>query len=108
LETNCPEAYFGASDWKEAFWGSNYARLSAIKRAWDPTNLFWVTPGVNADLMEVRDGRVCTPSAEYVERLDGAAPPGDNKNAVNIVANVNDFFGVIVPYRGQPANATEV
>jgi hypothetical protein len=66
-----------------------------------------VTPGINADLMEVRDGRVCTPSPGYAERLGNIAPQGDNQNAVNILANVNDFFGVIVPYRGQPANATQ-
>ena len=58
--------------------------------------------------MEVRDGRVCKPSPGYADRLGNIVPMGDNINAVNLVANVGDLLGVIVPYRGQPANATDV
>jgi FAD/FMN-containing dehydrogenase len=37
-------------DWKSEFWGSNYARLLRVKRAYDPGNLFRVHHGVGSDL----------------------------------------------------------
>jgi len=44
LESN----YFEPS-WQRAFWGSNYARLRAIKRKYDPTGLFFVHHGVGSE-----------------------------------------------------------
>jgi len=40
-----PGSYVSESDffersWQEAFWGSNHARLAAVKRKYDPTGLF--------------------------------------------------------------------
>lgn len=34
-------------DWQQAFWGSNYKKLAAIKAKYDPNGVFWVpaTPG---------------------------------------------------------------
>lgn len=34
------EADYHEPDWQEAFWGSNYPRLLAIKRKYDPSNFF--------------------------------------------------------------------
>jgi FAD/FMN-containing dehydrogenase len=40
--------YFNAS-WQEAFWGSNYARLRAIKSKYDADGLFFVHHGVGSE-----------------------------------------------------------
>ncbi|KAF4553900.1 FAD-binding domain-containing protein 44 [Elsinoe fawcettii] len=53
------EASTTESNWTASFWGTNYPRLSQLKSRYDPDMLFWVSPGINADRMEVRDGRVC-------------------------------------------------
>lgn len=59
-------------DWKSSFFGSNYPRLWAIKRRWDPEGVFWAISTVGSDAWEVRnstgggrsgvytqDGRLC-------------------------------------------------
>ncbi|RDW67504.1 hypothetical protein BP6252_08900 [Coleophoma cylindrospora] len=51
-------AYLGESDpeevnFQQSFWGSNYARLSEIKAAVDPKNVFWVRTGVKSEIMKV-------------------------------------------------------
>jgi len=50
-----PGAYVSESnyferDWQDAYWGSNYPRLSEIKRKYDPTGLFVVHNGVGSEL----------------------------------------------------------
>jgi FAD/FMN-containing dehydrogenase len=40
--------YFNPS-WRQAFWGSNYARLRAIKDKYDPDGLFFVHHGVGSE-----------------------------------------------------------
>jgi FAD/FMN-containing dehydrogenase len=40
--------YFEAR-WQTSFWGSNYGRLAAVKRAYDPEGLFWVHHGVGSE-----------------------------------------------------------
>lgn len=47
-------AYVSESDyfqpnWQQAFWGSNYARLAAAKRRYDPDRLFLVHHGVGSE-----------------------------------------------------------
>ncbi|KAF1982276.1 FAD-binding domain-containing protein [Aulographum hederae CBS 113979] len=54
------EASATEPSWKSSFWGSNYARLSTLKSRWDPTGVFWVSPGINADHFSQREGRVCS------------------------------------------------
>ncbi|KAL5610775.1 hypothetical protein FOBRF1_006892 [Fusarium oxysporum] len=53
------EASLNEENWTQSFWGANYARLSAIKSKYDPTMLFWQTPGINAHYMQSIRGRVC-------------------------------------------------
>jgi hypothetical protein len=43
------ESDFFIGDWQEAFWGSNHARLAEVKRAYDPTGLFFVHHGVGSE-----------------------------------------------------------
>ena len=40
--------YFEA-DWRRSFWGSNYNRLTDVKRRYDPDGLFFVHHGVGSD-----------------------------------------------------------
>lgn len=40
--------YFNPS-WQRAYWGDNYARLSAIKKKYDPEGLFFVHHGVGSE-----------------------------------------------------------
>jgi FAD/FMN-containing dehydrogenase len=43
------ESDFFERDWQRAFWGSNYARLRAIKAKYDPDGLFIVHHGVGSE-----------------------------------------------------------
>ncbi|CAJ0550202.1 Ff.00g101320.m01.CDS01 [Fusarium sp. VM40] len=47
-------------DWQHTFWGSNYERLLAIKKAVDPEDVFWCLPCVGSDKWEQKsNGRLC-------------------------------------------------
>ncbi|KAF2258259.1 FAD binding domain-containing protein [Lojkania enalia] len=50
------EADISEPDWQNAFWGANYPRLAAIKKKWDPTDLFYVHHGVGSEGWVVEDG----------------------------------------------------
>ena len=41
--------YFN-TDWQQAFWGANYARLRQVKARYDPDGLFFVHHGVGSEL----------------------------------------------------------
>ncbi|MFM0330110.1 FAD-dependent oxidoreductase [Paraburkholderia strydomiana] len=43
------ETDFFRGDWREAFWGANYARLKAIKDRYDPDGFFFVHHGVGSE-----------------------------------------------------------
>ena len=54
------EADFRLSDWKEAFYGRNYAALLATKQKYDPEELFYAATAVGSDAWTVAgDGRLC-------------------------------------------------
>ncbi len=44
------EGGYFEENWREEFWGANYSRLLAIKKKFDPTNLFRVHNGVGSEL----------------------------------------------------------
>jgi hypothetical protein len=80
------EASYLTPGWKDAFWGSNYERLSKIKEQYDPEHLFWATPGINAEYWSVQaDGRLCksTTLVNQNSRAKELAPKSDNLNFVN-------------------------
>jgi hypothetical protein len=83
-------------NWRHAFWGSNYDRLSAIKKKYDPEHLFWVTPGINADAWIVKGQRLCkTTGAEQSSTLRATeiAPKSDNRNQADALQEYNDSKG---------------
>jgi FAD/FMN-containing dehydrogenase len=43
------ETDFFQSNWQEAFWGENYARLLAVKDKYDPDGLFFLHHGVGSE-----------------------------------------------------------
>src|SRR5205085_11992168 len=43
------ESNFFETDWRGAFWGSNYARLKQVKDKYDPDGLFFVHHGVGSE-----------------------------------------------------------
>ncbi|KAL4778071.1 hypothetical protein BJX76DRAFT_344224 [Aspergillus varians] len=58
------ESNFLQPNWKETFFGSNYAKLAQIKAKWDPSHFFYVLKGVGSDHWTVSDsGRMCKASS---------------------------------------------
>jgi hypothetical protein len=54
------EADFNQPNWKEVFYGTNWDRLMAVKKKWDPKSLLYNWRGVNSEVWEVaNDGRMC-------------------------------------------------
>ncbi len=43
------ESNFFEKDWQRSYWGSNYARLAAIKKKYDASGLFFVHNGVGSE-----------------------------------------------------------
>jgi FAD/FMN-containing dehydrogenase len=43
------ESNFFQEEWQHAYWGSNHARLAAVKKKYDPTGLFFVHNGVGSE-----------------------------------------------------------
>ena len=51
------EADIQEPNWQDDFYGpANYPRLLAIKRKWDPRDLFYATTAVGSESWENRDG----------------------------------------------------
>ncbi len=44
------ESNFFEKNWQQSFWGSNYQRLAAIKKKYDPAGLFFVRHGVGSEV----------------------------------------------------------
>src|ERR1700753_2987871 len=94
LKLSSFQAYHGATNWKWRFWGANYGRLSQIKTTYDPNMVFWNTPGINADFMEVRGGRLCRVEGNGTTTFDAGPPPlSDNTMRADLIANMGAIFG---------------
>ncbi len=44
------ESNFFQKNWQQSFWGSNYRRLAAVKKKYDPEGLFFVRHGVGSEV----------------------------------------------------------
>jgi hypothetical protein len=53
--------------------------------------VFYVTPGINADLMYVKDGRMCMVQGEPTKRPGDSAPVGDNQNIASRARDAVSF-----------------
>ncbi|KAI0165408.1 FAD binding domain protein [Hypoxylon sp. FL1284] len=54
------EANFKQADWQMSFYGDNYGKLLAIKKKYDPGNVFWATTAVGSEAWQYHvDGRLC-------------------------------------------------
>jgi FAD/FMN-containing dehydrogenase len=54
------EGNFQEPNWKEVFYGANYAKLLTIKKKYDPNSLFYNLKGVNSDVWTVSaNWRMC-------------------------------------------------
>jgi hypothetical protein len=76
------QAWVKQPDWKNAFFGAHYPKLLAIKQKYDPNHLFYVAPGVGADLLVATDGRLCKVGGPYKAAIDptNSVPDSDNQN----------------------------
>ena len=52
------EAHVMEPNWRESFYGTQYAELLRLKRLWDPKAVFYATTAVGSEDWEVRDGNV--------------------------------------------------
>jgi len=43
------EGNFFDAHWQTSYWGSNYPRLAAVKKKYDPAGLFFVHHGVGSE-----------------------------------------------------------
>jgi hypothetical protein len=47
-------------DFQQAFWGTNYPKLAAIKKAYDPNDVFWCHPCVGNEGWQEVGNQLCT------------------------------------------------
>lgn len=79
-------------NWSSSFWGSNYPRLSELKRKFDPNMTLWISPGINADYMHVVNGRACLvePTPLTPSKLP---PPTERWHPVDMAVDGRFVFG---------------
>jgi hypothetical protein len=105
VSSNIYQAWISNPDWKNTFWGSNYPRLSEIKQKWDPEMVFYVTPGINADHMVAKEGRLCKVQGAAPKMERDMAPLGDNRNDV-IYQGDKSSFPILFKGKGVPPSVS--
>jgi hypothetical protein len=85
----------GEKEWKRVYWGDHYAKLEEIKKKVDPSNVFWCSPCVGADMLKYDDERLCK-NPNYPEA--GPAPQTyPNKNTTIGIAAMPGVPGIPNP-----------
>lgn len=90
-------------DWKNAFFGNKYDKLLSIKQKYDPNHLFYVSPGVGADLLVATNGRLCKVGGDFRAPIDptNSVPRSDNEN-VGPYDIVGTTFPMLYQGKGLP------
>jgi Berberine and berberine like len=70
------ESNFFEPVWQQAFWDSNYSRLAAVNRRYDPEGLFFVHHGVGSEGW----------SADGFTRLDSQLRSSDALHAADVLS----------------------
>ncbi|KAK7709789.1 hypothetical protein SLS64_006030 [Diaporthe eres] len=92
MGTYINEASVTEPNWSSSFWGTNYPRLSELKRKYDPDMRFWISPGINADYMHVVDGRACM--VDSIPTTPSEYPPlTDRRFSANLTTDRDFLFG---------------
>lgn len=92
MGTYINEASVTEPNWSSSFWGTNYPRLSELKRKYDPDMLFWISPGINADYMHAVDGRACM--VDPIPTTPSEYPPlTDRRFSANLTTDRDFLFG---------------
>lgn len=92
MGTYINEASVTEPNWSSSFWGTNYPRLSELKRKYDPDMRFWISPGINADYMHVVDGRACM--VDPIPATPSEYPPlTDRRFSANLTTDRDFLFG---------------
>lgn len=63
-------------NWQQSFWGAEYNRLLAVKRARDPWNVFWAPTTVGSEGWSVRTANILFEGSQNGRLCQVAAPAG--------------------------------
>lgn len=65
-----------------------------MKFIYDPNMVFWASPGINAEMMKIKQGRLCNFTAEVGIKDGTTFALAKRKNiSSNLVTSSNEMFG---------------
>jgi len=90
------EASHAEPNWKEKYWGANYAKLETLKKKYDPNNVLWCSPCVGADIFTYDDERICK-NPKYPETGINPQAGVRNDNSKTGIASLPGEPGIANP-----------